>query len=90
MNYFDEKQIKMNINGEEKMCDILFTFDSDDTSKTYIAYSDGTKTDDKLNIFVVSYSPIYGTLSELTDEAEIGMVNNVIEDIKKSGDDINE
>lgn len=90
MNYFDEKQIKMNINGEEKMCDILFTFDSDDTSKTYIAYSDGTKTDDKLNIFVVSYSPIYGTLSELTDEAEIEMVNNVIEDIKKSGDDINE
>ena len=90
MNYFDEKQIKMNINGEEKMCDILFTFDSDDTSKTYIAYSDGTKTDDKLNIFVVSYSPIYGTLSELTDEAEIEMVKNVIEDIKKSGDDINE
>ena len=84
------KLIITNDKGEKLECDVLFTFDSDDTSKTYIAYSDGTKTDDKLNIFVVSYSPIYGTLSELTDEAEIEMVNNVIEDIKKSGDDINE
>lgn len=90
MQYFKEKKIKMNINGEDKLCDIVFTFDSDDTNKTYIAYTDGTKTDDKLNIFVVSYNPIYGTLSELRDKAEIEMVNNVLEDIKNSGDDINE
>ena len=87
MEYVNEKQIKMIIDGVEKLCDIVFTFDSDDTHKTYIAYTDGTKKDDKLNIYVCSYDPIYSKLGELTDPGEIDMVNNVLEEIKNSGDE---
>lgn len=87
MEYVNEKKIKMNINGEEKLCDIVFTFDSDDTHKSYIAYTDGTKKEDKLNIYVCAYNPIYNSLSEVVDEKEIEMVNKVIEEIKNSGDE---
>lgn len=30
-------------NGEEKVYDVLFTFDSDETNKSYITYTDNSK-----------------------------------------------
>lgn len=37
------KIIVKNENGNEIECDVLFTFDSEDTKKSYIVYTDNTK-----------------------------------------------
>ena len=33
----------INNEGKEVTCEVLFTFDSDETGKSYIVYTDGTK-----------------------------------------------
>ena len=50
------KIVIKNDKGEELVCDVLFTFDSDETGKSYIAYTDNTK-DEKGNTKV--YASIY-------------------------------
>lgn len=71
-------------NGEEIVCDVLFTFDSDVTEKSYIAYTDNTK-DEAGNIKV--YASIYDpdNLDELLpieDEKEWNLVNKVLNEIQ--------
>ena len=48
----------INDNGEEIMCDVLFTFDSEETKKSYIVYTDNS-TDDAGNVqvFASIYDP---------------------------------
>ncbi len=46
----------INDEGREITCDVLFTFDSDETKKSYIVYTDNTK-DEKGNIQV--YASIF-------------------------------
>lgn len=53
-------------NGEKIICNILFTFDSDETHKSYIVYTDNTK-DETGNIKV--YASVYDPNS--TDEMEL-------------------
>ena len=36
----------INNEGKEVTCQVLFTFDSDETKKSYIVYTDNTKDDD--------------------------------------------
>ena len=48
--------------GKEVECDILFTFDSEDTGKSYIGYTDNSiASNGRKNIFVSSFDPIIGT-----------------------------
>ncbi len=56
----------INDEGREIVCNILFTFDSDETKKSYIVYTDNTK-DKKGNIQV--YASIYDPKS--TDKMEL-------------------
>lgn len=37
----------VNDEGKEIECEVLFTFDSDETKKSYIVYTDNTKEDRK-------------------------------------------
>ena len=47
-----------NDRGEEVVCDILFTFDSDETNKSYIVYTDNTKDENgKVRVFASIYNP---------------------------------
>ena len=46
----------INEEGKEVVCNVLFTFDSDETKKSYIVYTDNTK-DKQGNIQV--YASIY-------------------------------
>ena len=52
--------------GKPIVCNVLFTFDSDETNKSYIVYTDNTK-DEQGNIKV--YASIYDPNS--TDEMEL-------------------
>ncbi len=54
----------INDEGKEIVCDVLFTFDSEETKKSYIVYTDNT-TDDKGNVKV--YASIYDPNKEKTE-----------------------
>ena len=76
----DKNSFKViNDKGEEIMCDILFTFDSEETGKSYIVYTDNTK-DEKGNIQV--YASIYDPNTEdqklepITTDSESGFPSN--------------
>ncbi len=77
----DGKLIIKNDKGEVMECDVLFTFDSDETGKSYIAYTDNTK-DEKGNIKV--YANIYDPngeslkLEPITTEKEWQAINNIL------------
>lgn len=75
------KIVIRNDKGEELVCDVLFTFDSDETGKSYIAYTDNTK-DEKGNIKV--YANTYDKtgedlkLSQLTTDKEWKIIDNIL------------
>ena len=77
----DGKLVIKNDKGEVMECDVLFTFDSDETGKSYIAYTDKTK-DEKGNIKV--YANIYDPngeslkLEPITTEKEWQAINNIL------------
>ncbi|MBQ8471895.1 MAG: DUF1292 domain-containing protein [Bacilli bacterium] len=54
----------INDEGKEIVCDVLFTFDSDETGKSYIVYTDNTK-DETGNIKV--YASIFDPEDENTE-----------------------
>lgn len=62
------KLIVKNESGLEIECDILFTFDSEDTNKSYIVYTDNTK-DDLGNIKVYA-----NTFNSDDDNGELGVI----------------
>lgn len=55
----EKNTIKLtNENGEEIVCDILFTFDSEETGKSYIVYTDNSKDENgKVRVFASIYHP---------------------------------
>lgn len=83
----EEKQIEnssfkiVNDKGEEVVCDILFTFDSDETHKSYMVYTDH-KLDDDGNIMV--YASIYKPgvenqkLEPIQSEAEWKVIETIL------------
>lgn len=65
-------------------CDVLFTFDSEDTMKSYVGYTDHTFSESgRKNIYVSSYDPFGPTveLQNITDEKELQMISEVLEQI---------
>ena len=65
-------------------CDVLFTFDCEDTMKSYVGYTDHTFSESgRKNIYVSSFDPLGPTneLHDITDEAELQMVSEVLEQI---------
>lgn len=48
----------VNSEGKEVVCSVLFTFDSDETKKSYIAYTDNTKDKDgNIQVYASIYNP---------------------------------
>ena len=82
----DGKLVIKNDKGEVLECDVLFTFDSDETGKSYIAYTDNTK-DDQGNIKV--YANIYDPngeslrLEPITTEKEWKAINNILVSVQE-------
>ena len=47
-----------NDKGESIVCDILFTFDNEETGKSYIVYTDNTKDENgKVRVYASIYNP---------------------------------
>lgn len=73
-------------NGKEVTCEVLFTFDSDETKKNYIVYTDNT-TDDDGNIRV--YASIFNPDAESSElipiesDREWKIVETILESIQE-------
>ena len=76
----------MDENGKEVTCEVLFTFDSEETKKNYIVYTDNT-TDEEGNVRV--YASIYDPTSANTElkpiesEREWKIVETILESIQE-------
>ena len=76
----------MNENGKEITYEVLFTFDSEETKKSYIVYTDNT-TDNDGNVRV--YASIYNPESENTEltpiesEREWKIVETILDSIQE-------
>lgn len=83
---FDINKEKLEIekNGKIVKCDILFTFDCEDTMKSYIGYTDHSiAPNGRKNIYVSAYNPLNVKieLEGITDERELAMINEVLRKI---------
>lgn len=84
-------------NGNEIVYDVLFTFESDETGKNYIVYTDNTK-DEAGNIQV--YASIYdpedpkSKLEAITTEKEWKVIETILdtlqEEVRKKKEENNE
>lgn len=90
----DKNKFKvMDDKGKEVECEVLFTFDSEETKKSYIVYTDNT-TDDEGNVrvYASTYEPgkENTTLSPIESEREWKIVETVLESIKEDTEQNNE
>ena len=75
------QQFQIERDGKVIDCELLFTFDSPDTGKSYIGYTDNTiASNGRKNIYVSAYNPFNpdDALEDITDERELEMVNDVL------------
>lgn len=71
-----------NDKGEEKEYDILFSFQSENTNKNYVVYTDFTKENNIIKCFASIYED--GKLSKIDTEAENNIVEAMIQTLSES------
>ena len=83
----DKNTIKVtNDKGEEVVCDILFTFDSDETGKSYIVYTDNSKDENgKVRVFASIYDPndAKTKLEDIKTEKEWKVIETILETLQE-------
>ena len=85
MEIIDDDKIKIELDGEEKEYDLLFSFDCEENGRRYIGYTDNSFDEEgKLKIEVSSFDPNKEPIAfqPLLLEEEWDMVNDVIDTIK--------
>ena len=80
-------------NGVEKTYDVLFTFDNDETKKSYIIYTDNTLDESgNVEVYASTYDPNdeHSKLGEIETEKEWKIIETILtsieEEVKKSKD----
>ncbi len=80
----------VNDKGEEIECEILFTFDSDETKKSYIVYTDNT-TDESgsTKVYASVYDPTGQTsaLMPVETEKEWLVIENILSSVQQKIDE---
>ena len=81
----NQDKITVNINGENVVCDVLFSFVCNETHKGYVAYTDHSKDESgKEKLYVGVYDPVVGqsALGEVESQQEWDLINSIMEKIK--------
>ena len=80
----------VNDKGEEVECEILFTFDSDETKKSYIVYTDNTTDEDgSIRVYASVFDPT-GTnpdLLPIETEKEWLVIENILASVQEKIDE---
>lgn len=78
-----------NDKGEKLTCNALFTFESDETGKNYIVYTDNT-VDESGNkrVYASTYDPseVNPTLGPIETEAEWDVIENILKKLQTEND----
>ena len=86
----DNEKILLDKNGNIVECDVLFTFDSEDTMKSYVGYTDNSyASNGRKNIYVSAYNPfsLKMELENIEDKKELNMINEVLMKFDKESSD---
>ena len=78
----EKEKVYLEKNGKDIECDILFTFDCEDTLKSYVGYTDHSiGSNGRKNIYVSAYNPLSlkMNLENITDKRELEMINDVLQ-----------
>lgn len=82
MNFdMENEKVLMMKDNQTIECDVLFTFDSEDTMKSYVGYTDHTfAKNGRKNIYVSSFNPLNprAELEDIKDPLELEMINEVL------------
>ena len=73
-------------NGNEVEYDVLFTFESDETKKNYIAYTDNTKDESgNIQVYASTYDPEdpESRLEAITTEKEWKVIETILETLQE-------
>ena len=82
----DKSFTLVNEEGIETKYDVLFTFDSDDTKKSYIAYTDNTYDEEgNISVYASTYDPNSEemVLGEITTDKEWKIIETILNTIQK-------
>lgn len=83
----EEKTFTMvNAEGKETKYDVLFTFDSEDTNKSYIAYTDNTYDEEgNIQVYASTYDPDSETmvLGEIKTDKEWKVIQTILDTIQQ-------
>ena len=72
--------------GVERSYDVLFTFDNDETKKSYIVYTDNSLDDNgKVQVYASIYNPEdpHSELKEIKTEKEWKVIETILESIEE-------
>ena len=84
----------LNEAGEEVKYDVLFTFDNEETNKSYIAYTDNTYDDDgNISVYASTYDPnssevILGKIETENEWKVVETIHNTIQQEVRQADNI--
>ena len=85
----------MDDNGKEVVCEVLFTFDSEETKKSYIVYTDNSRDEEgNIQVFASIYDPKQDNprLEPIETEQEWKIIETILntlqDEIKKKTSEI--
>ena len=88
MNYdINHEKIQLIKNNKIIECDVLFTFNSEDTNKSYVAYTDYTmSSNNRKNIYISAFNPFKEKmeLEDITEPKELEMIHTVLQQLDSS------
>ena len=76
----------INDEGIETECEVLFTFDSDETNKSYIVYTDNTKDEiGNVKVYASIFDPNSDTtkLEAITTNKEWNIIESILESLQE-------
>lgn len=80
----DNKLVYIDEKGNEVLCEILFTFDSEEFKKSYVLfYPVGEENEDEVEVMAASYKPLedgsIGELSEIETDEEWNLIEDTLD-----------
>ena len=75
-----------NEKGESVVCDILFTFDNEETGKSYIVYTDNTKDENgKVRVYASIFNPDdpKTKLEDIKTEKEWKVIDTILQTLQE-------
>ena len=76
----------VNDEGKELECDVLFTFDSDETKKSYIVYTDNTTGSTRVYASIYDATGADKSLKPIESEQEWDVIENILSSIQEKVD----